>query len=137
MLLKLGLHAHLARVGPGLWTLPTDSNSIRIRVIDDGRVAFSTRLVEVPKANHAPFYRYLLTANDSIGPLGAGIAGGVVILVYIEPIEYLNRDEVSSMLFSLARVAEVLRAQLMECFGAERVAPEATMAGLSVTTPRS
>ncbi|MDI1482252.1 serine protease [Polyangium sp. y55x31] len=128
-LTALGIVANKARVGPRSWRIhhralggDATPSEVTIRLDDAGlQVILRVPLVRVPSANHEPFYRLLLTANDQTsGVCRLSIAGDVVVLSFSEPVTaFASEHDVAAVFHDLVRLADQYRKVLAELFGAE------------------
>jgi hypothetical protein len=121
----LGAAAAHAPSGPGAWrvvfassTAPTPAVAIDLRIDATGsRWMASARVSPVPRADHEPFYRLLLSLNDeTTEPFRLGIEGSNVILCATSPLpSVIDRD-----LVELARHVEHYRKVLDDAFDPTR-----------------
>jgi len=125
----LGLVANKARVGPRTWRIQhralggdATPSEVTVRVDDPGlQVLLRVPLVRLPSANHEPFYRLLLTANDqATGVCRLSLSGEVVVLSFAEPVSaFASEHDVAAVFHDLVRIADQYRRVLAELFGAE------------------
>ncbi len=128
-LTALGIIANKARVGRRSWrihhrALGGDATPTEVTVRIDGaglQVILRVPLVRMPSANHEPFYRLLLTANDrTSGVCRLSLSGGVVVLSFSEPVTaFASEHDVAAVFHDLVRLADQYRKVLAELFGAE------------------
>jgi len=85
------------------------------------QVILRVPLVRMPSANHEPFYRLLLTANDqTAGVCRLSLSGDVVVLAFSEPVTaFASEHDVAAVFHDLVRLADQYRKVLAELFGAE------------------
>jgi hypothetical protein len=124
LLTRMGFSASGARVDDGCWRLERDGGEIWVRLEPQGRVVFFVAdLVRLPRHNHEPLYRLLLTANDqTTGSCSLALDGDVVTLSLAEFTAFLNLREATGSLEHLMTLSARLRATLAERYEA-RPAP--------------
>ncbi len=124
LLARMGFNPSGARVDDGCWRLEHDGGEIWVRLEPQGRVVyFVADLVRLPRHNHEPLYRLLLTANDqTTGACSLALDGDVVTLSLAEFTAFLNLREATGSLEHLMALSARLRAALTERYEA-RPAP--------------
>jgi len=125
----LGIVANKARVGPRAWRIhhralggDATPSEVTVRLDAAGlQVILRVPLVRMPSANHEPFYRLLLTANDQTsGVCRLSLSGDVVVLSFSEPVSaFASEHDIAAVFHDLVRLADQYRKVLAELFGAE------------------
>src|SRR5262249_29029311 len=118
-----------ARTGPHMWRLvwrakPTDERVVVDVRCDPGGGDISLRipLVRVPRADHEPFYRVLLTLNDqTTEEARVGVSDDVAFLSFTEPAALVEQRDPERLISELVSMAEHLRARLSSVYGTEPV----------------
>jgi hypothetical protein len=122
---RIGPHAwrilHRARAVDGVDGVP---NEVLVRIDDAAlQVLLRVAIARLPSANHEPFYRLLLTANDqSTGPCKLSLSGDTVHLSFAEPIvAFASEQDVAGLFNEIVQLAEQYRSALSDHFGAEPI----------------
>lgn len=120
LLSTLGFSFHNTRVDQGLWRIIQPSGEVWVQLDSEQQFVYlSSRIVEIPQSGHEMFFRFLLTANDrTCGDCKLALEGNVVTLSFVEPINFLNQDQVAISLGRLLAMSEELRGVLQETYGA-------------------
>jgi serine protease Do len=114
-------------VARGLWRLPQDGGgNVTVRLDENGQyVSFASRLAKLPKTDHEPLYRFLLTLNDrTSGPSCTSLSGQVITLSFREPTAFMVEAEVAAELGLLLAMSAELSVILQNKFGATPPPPE-------------
>ncbi len=124
LLSTMGFNPGSSRVDDGRWRLEQDDGEIWVRLDPTGRVVFFVAdLVRLPRRNHEPLYRLLLTANDlTTGSCALALDGDVITLSLAEYTAFLDGREARAALTRLIDMSARLRAVLVERYDA-RPAP--------------
>ena len=121
LLTQMGHPAERARAGDGAWKLPQYGGEVWVRLDPSGEGArFLAALVRLPRANHEPFFRFQLTANDeSTGTASLAVEGDIITLGCAELTAFLDEREVGAELRLLMARSEKLRQMLATIYEAE------------------
>lgn len=123
---SLGVIANRARVGPRSWCVVQRAFStaaathLDVEIDEEGRhLTLRVPVVGMPTANHEPFYRFLLTMNDqTTGELRVSVAGDLVFVSRVEPIEGRTASDVAMLIDEIVRIADEYRRTLTDTFEA-------------------
>jgi hypothetical protein len=118
--------ANRFRVGPRSWRVvqrpftTAEATHVEVEIDDDGRLlTLRAPVVGLPAANHEPFYRFLLTMNDqTTGELRVAVAGDLVSVSRVEPVDGRSAGEIATLLDELVRIADEYRRTLADTFDA-------------------
>ena len=128
LLQAVGVVANRARIGPRIWRFlhhprgGVGPSEITFNLDEPAHHVFlRTPLVQLPRQNHEPFYRLLLTMNDlTTGPFRISIAASrLVVLSFTEPLASLRGRDFAATLRSLTSLAGQYRQSFSDSFGAE------------------
>ncbi|MCC6556694.1 MAG: hypothetical protein IT372_27350 [Polyangiaceae bacterium] len=122
----LGLVANRVRVGPRSWRVAQrafstdEATHVEVEIDEAGRhLAIRAPVVGLPAANHEPFYRFLLTMNDqTTGELRVSVAGDLVSVSRVDPIEGRAASDVAMLIDEIVRTSEEYRRTLADTFEA-------------------
>ena len=130
-LATLEIVSNRVRIGPRSWRLlhrapGVEGSPTEVLVsIDDAalQVLLRVAVARLPAANHEPFYRLLLTANDlSTGQCKLSLAGDTVMLSFAEPVvAFASEHDIAGLFHEIVQLAEQYRSVLSDQFGAEPI----------------
>lgn len=127
----LEIVSNRVRIGPRAWRIlhrapgvDGPPNEVLVRIDDAAlQVLLRVAVARLPSANHEPFYRLLLTANDqSTGPCKLSISGDMVHVSFAEPVvAFASEHDVAGLFHEIVQIAEQYRSILSDQFGAEPI----------------
>lgn len=117
---RLGITPNQAWAMAGMWRLVRPWGEVWIRGSEDLTcLEVVARVASLPRVDHEALFRFLLTVNDSSHEVTRTAVGDCIMLLFREPIAFLNEETVSDSIRKLLDQAQRLHGRLVEGFGAE------------------